>query len=354
MAPRVHRFILGLALILFAIPAAFYAEPAARAAPQRPAARSVPAVNTAASTALLSVAEVGQRLGLKLTWVQRGAKVALTDGTRRLQLEVDDREAIIDGIRVFLGTPVLAKRDELYVSAIDYEAALLPLLRPALIGHKPARPKIIAIDAGHGGVDQGTENRELGYKEKTFALDVALRLKTSLEKMGFGTVLTRSTDVTVDKAMRVLIANQAKADVFVSIHFNHLPNDQKTRGTEVFTFAPRSQRSTNSWSPLEPDDAERDASPGNTFDPWNSLLANAVHRQLLQDLKTFDRGKKIAHLGVLRGLRCPGVLVESGFLSNEEEARKIATPAYRQQIAAALAAGIQAYARQIDALRVKS
>jgi N-acetylmuramoyl-L-alanine amidase len=48
------------------------------------------------------------------------------------------------------------------------------------------------------------------------------------------------------------------------------------------------------------------------------------------------------------------VLVESGFLSNEEEARKIATPAYRQQIATALAAGIQAYARQIDALRAKS
>jgi N-acetylmuramoyl-L-alanine amidase len=341
-------------LILFAIPAAFCADPAPRAAPQRPSSRPLPPVRTAAPAALLSVTEIAQRLGLKVGWVQRGAKVALTDGTRRLQLELDDREAIVDGIRVFLGAPVSAKQGELYVSAIDYEAALLPLLKPGLIGHKPARPKIIAIDAGHGGVDQGTENRELGYKEKTFALDVALRLKASLEKMGFGTVLTRATDVTVDKAMRVLIANQAKADVFVSIHFNHLPNDQKTRGTEVFTFAPRSQRSTNSWSLMETDDAEEDASPGNGFDPWNSLLANALHRQLLKDLKTFDRGKKIAHLGVLRGLRCPGVLVESGFLSNEEEARKIATPAYRQQIAAALAAGIQAYARQIEALRAKS
>jgi N-acetylmuramoyl-L-alanine amidase len=353
MAPRVHRFILEVALILFAAVPVYCADTPVRTTPQRPGARLTAPPRAADLAATLSVAEVAKKLGLKAGWIQPGVKVALTDGTRRLQLEADSREAIVDGIRVFLGAPVLAKRDDLFVNVIDYEAALVPLLKPALIPQKPARPKVIAIDAGHGGLDQGTENRELGYKEKTFALDVALRLKAALEKMGFTTVMTRATDLTIDKAMRVLIANRASADVFISIHFNHLPNDQKTRGTEVFTFAPQYQRSTNSWSPLEPDDTEREASPGNLFDPWNSLLANALHRQLLRDLKTFDRGKKIAHLGVLRGLKCPGVLVESGFLSNEEEARKIATPAYRQQIAGALAAGIQAYARQIEALRAK-
>jgi N-acetylmuramoyl-L-alanine amidase len=285
--------------------------------------------------------------------LQPSVKLMLEDGARHALFEVDGREVLVNGQRVFLGSPVFVRKGELFVSMIDYDSNLVPLLKPSLIRSRIGRPKRIAIDAGHGGVDQGTENRQLGYKEKTFTLDVALRLKTALEKKGYATVLTRSDDVTVDKPMRSLIANQAVADVFVSIHFNHLPNDQKTRGTEVFTFAPQFQRSTNSWSPLEPDDAERDASLGNRFDPWNSLLANCVHRELLHDLKTFDRGKKVAHLGVLRGLQCPGVLVESGFLSNEEEARKIATTAYRQQIAVALAEGIDSYANQVEALGKK-
>ena len=104
---------------------------------------------------------------------------------------------------------------------------------------------------------------------------------------------------------------------------------------------------------FEADDTESEVAPGNDFDAWNALLAHSIHRELLSGLKTLDRGKKIGHLGVLRGLKCPGVLVESGFLSNDEEAARIATPAYRQEIAVALAAGINGYANQVDALRAK-
>lgn len=323
-----------------------------RSAPIRPGSTSVSSIKAQVPdpAAAMSLVDAAERLGLKVRVLQPSVKVMLEDGTRRAQFEVDGREVLINGLRVFLGSPIFARKGELFVTQIDYDSNLVPLLKPSLLRSRMGRPKRIAIDAGHGGVDQGTENQKLGYKEKTFTLDVALRLKAALEKKGYATVLTRSEDKTVDKPMRSLIANRAVADVFVSIHFNHLPNDQKTRGTEIFTFAPQFQRSTNSWSPLEPDDAEREASPGNSFDGWNTLLANALHRELLSDLKTFDRGKKIAHLGVLRGLKCPGVLVESGFLSNEEEARKIATTAYRQQIAVAIAEGIDAYANQVDAL----
>ena len=321
------------------------------AAPAGTPTRPTPSAERSIQGKTLSVPEVATRLGLKLTWTQPAVKATLSDGSRRIILEADSREMMVNGLRVFLGSPVTPSHGQLFVSQIDFETCLVPLLRPSLAPHRPSHPKIIAIDAGHGGVDQGTENHRLEYKEKIFTLDVALRLKALLEKQGYVVVLTRATDITVDKPMRVLIANRAGADLFVSIHFNALPNDQKTRGTEVFTFAPQSQRSTNSWGPLEPDDTEREASPGNGFDPWNSLLAHALHRELLAGLKTFDRGKKIAHLGVLRGLNCPGVLVESGFLSNDEEARKIATEAYRQQIAVALATGVQAYANQLDAMR---
>jgi N-acetylmuramoyl-L-alanine amidase len=337
--------------MLFGMFTAFAADASVRATPARPAAKSsARSVDRSIATKGLTVGEIATKLGLTINWTQPGYKLTLSDATRRLELEADSREVRINGLRVFLGTSVARRGGELHVSTIDYNACLVPLLKPSLAQRRPNRPKVIAIDAGHGGVDQGTENRRLEYKEKTFTLDVAQRLKALLEKDGYKVVLTRTKDVTVDKPMRVILANRANADVFVSIHFNSLQHDNKTRGTEVFTFAPQFQRSTNSWSPLEPDDTEREPSPGNHFDAWNSLLAHSLHRELLSGLKTFDRGKKIAHLGVLRGLDCPGVLVESGFLSNDEEARKIATPAYRQQIALALAAGIEDYADQIDAL----
>lgn len=354
MHPRVLGFILGLALILFGISAAWAAESPVRANPARPSAKSPPpALKKVARPATLTLAEVAKKLGLKIHWREPRVKATLSDATRRLELRSGSREVQINGLRVFLGEPVSLKRGELHISGIDYATCLVPLLKPSLAPARPARPKVIAIDAGHGGVDQGTENRRLHYKEKVFTLDVALRLKKLLEQQNYTVVLTRTNDSTLDKPMRVLLANRAGADVFVSIHFNSLANDRVTRGTEIFTFAPQHQRSTNSWSPFEPDDTEREMAPGNDFDAWNSLLAHSIHRELLSDLNTFDRWKKIAHLGVLRGLKCPGVLVESGFLSNDEEAAKIATPAYRQEIAAALAAGINAYADQLDALRAK-
>lgn len=354
MISRVHRFILGLVLALVAVASASPAETGVRAAPGRPSGKaSVSALSRGKLEDTLSVVEVASKLGLKVNWMKPGVRVALSDATRRLELEVGSRESRINGLRVFLGNPATLKRSQLHVSTIDFNTCLVPLLKPALVPRRPARPNVIAIDPGHGGVDQGTENRALGYKEKVFTLDVSLRLKALLEKQGYLVKLTRTKDITLDKPTRVELANEAAADLFVSIHFNSLANDRKTKGTEVFTFAPQYQRSTNSWGPFEADDTEREVSPGNQYDAWSSLLAHSLHRELLGGLKTFDRGKKIGHLGVLRGLNCPGVLVESGFLSSDEEARKIATPAYRQEIAVALAAGINAYADQLDRLRAK-
>lgn len=348
------------------------AEPATRASPTRPSAskpagadsrtavatRKVPSPSNVRATAPapargnVPLTEVAARLGLKPAWTEPGRKVVLSDRQRRLVLEANSRECEINGTRVFLGDPVLVRRGQLLVSDIDFAACLVPLLKPSLIPPpRPSRPRVIALDPGHGGNDGGTSNTRLKLREKTFTLDVAQRLKRRLEDDGFKVVLTRETDTRIDLPSRAIIANQAKADLFVSIHFNALPNDQKTHGTEVFTFAPRHQRSTNAWGALERDDTERDLVPGNRHDAWNSLLAHVLHRQLLQSLKTFDRGKKIGHLGVLRGLNCPGVLVESGFLSHDEEARRIATPGYRQEIADALADGIAEYARQLERLK---
>ena len=132
----------------------------------------------------------------------------------------------------------------------------------------------IVIDAGHGGHDNGASRN--GLHEKDLTLDTALRLEKLLMKKGFSVVLTRRTDSFVELPGRVEIANRIRRALFVSIHFNALPRDSRTSGVEVYTFAPRFQRSTNAWSAGEKDDTEDYASPGNRHDHWNVVLAHSV------------------------------------------------------------------------------
>ncbi len=84
------------------------------------------------------------------------------------------------------------------------------------------------------------------------------------------------------------------------------------------------------------------------------MLAYTIQRRLLQELKLDDRGFKHDRLAVLRLVTCPAVLIEGGFLSNTTEARRIATPAYRQQLAEAIANGLTAYANQLESLQVSA
>ena len=334
-----------------------------RATPTRPA---VPALSSSNGLAPLAVTRIGgidyvsatdiaKRLSLNLTWVEPGKKLMLTDAANRIALDADIRESRVNGLRLFLGNPTRTRGGQLYLSRIDAERSLTPFVRPGLGVARPPALKIIALDPGHGGRDDGTENKALGLKEKTLTLDVALRLKKLLEATGYKVVLTRTEDrelgerKDVDLPLRADLANRAGADLFISIHFNAAAKD--TRGTEVFWLAPRTQRSTDSWSIVGEDDSVPDDLPGNRSDHWNAALAAALHRALLQTLKTEDRGIKLAHWAVLRTLKCPGVLVEPAILSNDAEARRVAKPEFRQQVAEAIAAGVRDYAATLDALR---
>jgi N-acetylmuramoyl-L-alanine amidase len=332
----------------------FAADAPVRAAPARPGAQSAgpkPATAQAQSRRQVpvdrvSVAQVASRLGLKLTERDEGLTAIITGPGVRAEIEGGSRELKVNGLRVFLGYPAIVFKGDLYVSRIDFDRCLAPLLRPGYGVWIPPRPTVIALDPGHGGRDQGTSSLE-----KVYALDVAKRAKKDLEAAGYQVVLTRSEDVYLELAERAEIANNRGADVFISIHFNALPNDRKTSGVEVFTFAPKNQRSTASWSIGSSDDTEDDGSPVNQYDHWSSALAAAVQNRFVDDLKTFDRGKKIAHWGVLRTLRCPSILIEFGFLTSDVESRKIATPAYREEIAEALCDGVRDFAATLEVAR---
>jgi N-acetylmuramoyl-L-alanine amidase len=129
-------------------------------------------------------------------------------------------------------------------------------------------------------------------------------------------------------------------------------HDTTTTGVEVMLFPPATQWSADSWSPGQKVYVEDKESPVNKFDAWNCVLGGALHKRLLEALHDGDRGEKFEHLAVLRGLKCPGVLVEPAFISSNVEAARLGTTAFRDTIAAAIFAGIQDYAAQIKALHI--
>jgi N-acetylmuramoyl-L-alanine amidase len=309
------------------------------------------AVTRIGSVDYVNLGDAAESLGLRLVRSVPDSAVMLKSGAQPVARLADhSRQIDVRGLRVFLGDPVLEQGGAFLVSRIDFQDRLLPRFRPDLCGAPPAVPRVIAIDPGHGGTDPGAENRILGTMEKTYTLDVSLRLRKLLEAAGYKVVLTRDSDHDVPKPVRSEMANLAGADFFVSVHFNLIHNDRKTTGVEVMSFPPRTQRSTESWSPGYRDDAESKASPVNAYDAWSAVLGGALHRSLLDALHDGDRGEKFEHLAVLRGLKCPGVLVEPAFISSDVEGARLETPAYRDQIAAAILAGIQDYAAEVRAL----
>lgn len=300
----------------------------------------------------VSLPEVAERFGLKAEWVRARDRLKLRSPWTELVFERDKRELRWNGIRVDFGEPVITHRRTLWMAEADIRTTLEPLLRPSGAA-APNSLKVIVLDPGHGGTDPGTQNRKLGLQEKVFTLDVAQRLKPLLAARGYRVLLTRETDTrfsnnpAVDLPQRAEFANQAKADLFLSIHFNAFGQGE-VHGVETYTFTPAGLRSTavNDRVP-----ADEQAQPVNRYDHWSLVAASAIQRELLAGTGSFDRGVKRTRWWVLRPLRCPGVLIEGGFLSNEAEARKINTPAHRQKIAEAIAAGVDAYAARLREAR---
>ncbi|MEI6106140.1 MAG: N-acetylmuramoyl-L-alanine amidase [Opitutae bacterium] len=333
------------------------APPAAappRSAPTRPVVPELWPVSRLHNADYVSLGDVAQRFGLKLAWTRAEQMQTLSDARGvRFKFESNQNDFYFDGLRVFLGRPVLLHKGGLCVSLLDVMKLVAPLFRPD--DHRAqlpaAPPHTIVLDPGHGGIDPGKENKRLGLNEKTLTLDVALRLRQLLEARGWRVLLVRDKDVELakdkktDLSLRNEFANRNKADLFVSIHFN---SAERATGVETYTLSPQFMFTTGDDSG---DDMTKVSFPGNRHDHANLFLGEQLHRALLAGLRAPDRGFKRARLAVLRMLDCPGVLVECGFLSNDDEARRIATPEYRQKIAEALAAGVQNYAAALAALR---
>jgi N-acetylmuramoyl-L-alanine amidase len=185
----------------------------------------------------------------------------------------------------------------------------------------------IVIDPGHGGKDLGTVSPS-GLQEKDLTLDVAERLGTLLKKrLGARVIFTRDKDVYVSLDQRANIANQAHANLMISIHGNS-SNVQTVRGVETYYFREPMQGSIGS---NETEMAER--------------FAADVHRALIHGLTAprqpmRDRGVREASFVVLREAQMPAALAEISFISNLKDQPQLESDGYRQRIALALYRGI--------------
>lgn len=330
--------------------------PVIRAAPTRPASPVLWPTTELHRTEYVSLRDIAKAFDLKVDWIKAGVSMSLKDarGATRFAFEASQKDFDFDGLRVFLGQPALFHKDSLWVSQLDVVKIVAPLFRPAMhAAQLPLTPpRIIVIDPGHGGIDPGTQNLKLKLNEKTFALDVALRLTKILELRGWKVLLVRDKDVELSKdkktdlLMRSEFANRQKADVYVSIHFNSA--GPAVSGIETYSFAPQFMLSAGDD---EGDSMTKVAYPGNRLDYANLMLGEQMHRAMIMGMRPSDRGYKHARHAVLRMLNCPGVLVECAYLSNETEARKVTSPEYRQQLAESLASGVQNYSAALAMLR---
>ena len=195
---------------------------------------------------------------------------------------------------------------------------------------------LVVIDAGHGGQDSGTVRD--GVLEKDLTLDVALRLEQVMRASGVRTMLTRRTDEYLSLAERAAAANKENACVFVSIHFD---DGARAAATGVNTYYAQHQRTTTpllpSWLPfVQPVAAE----PANIE---SESLAGFVQQAIVAATRAVNRGTRSEQFYVIANVRHPAVLVEGGFLSNNDDIGKLRTEPYRQQLANAIAAGIMRY-----------
>ena len=262
-------------------------------------------------------------------------QLQLQNRFNRIVITPDKRQFSINGVNYNLCFAP-ARRGKFYLSALDRDKLFEPILNPAIVPRH--RLATIVLDPGHGGKDEGA--RGVRYREKDITLQVALKTRDLLKKAGYNVLLTRDRDIYLTLPQRTQIARMKGADLFLSIHIN-AAETKSVSGIETFAMTPAGAASSNSSQP------ESRWYSGNNSDSNNIALTNQIHRHLLAQSRSSDRGIKWARFQVLRDIHCPAALLELGFISNRAEELKLGSPAYQIKLAQGITNGIVNYHRSI-------
>lgn len=297
----------------------------------------------------------------------------LSRESQRVSLAVGSSMVVVNGSSLDIKSPV-----DIYNGAVvvpsRFQEEVIDILFKGVYSKRqeaisvPGYAKKIILDAGHGGRDPGALGRG-GLREKDVVLDISKRLARILKEAGYEVVLTRKDDTFIPLAGRSSIANDAGADIFISIH----ANANRVRGLSGFEVYYVSQEVndvdralvTAENTDLEPNGA---AIAAESLDlkatVWDMIytsnraesmdLARYLCSNARASLSTHIIGIKGAPFHVLRNTRMPSVLVEVGFVSNSKEEKMLKNGFYRQEIAEAVAQGIKEYSRDYTLMEERS
>jgi len=252
------------------------------------------------------------------------------------------------------------------IAAAHQSGAAAPANRSNASNTEPAlpggiRPLVIAIDPGHGGKDPGAIGPG-GTYEKHVVLAIARELARQINATaGMRAYLVRNSDVYLELPQRALSARRVRADMFVSIHADAAEN-RSIHGASVYTLSTRGASSQHArW--LADRENSADLIGGVPLEDNNTLsevlldLAHSGHMRASQDAAhhvltglggvghTHKSSVEYANFSVLRNADMPAMLVETGFISNPAEERRLKDPAYQRRLATAILDGINTYFR---------
>ncbi|WP_300000406.1 N-acetylmuramoyl-L-alanine amidase AmiC [uncultured Cedecea sp.] len=256
------------------------------------------------------------------------------------------------------------QQDPLLALLEDYNSGQLEKKMPAQQGPQPGkagrdRPIVIMLDPGHGGEDPGAIGPNK-TREKDIVLSIARRLKALIDKEGnMKAYMTRNEDIFIPLKVRVAKAQKQRADLFISIHADAFTSEA-ARGSSVFALSTKGATSTAAKYLAQTQNAadliggvskSGDRYLDHTmFDMVQSLTINDSLKFGKEVLQRMGRVNKLhkssvdqAGFAVLKAPDIPSILVETAFLSNREEERKLRTAKFQQEVAESILAGIKAY-----------
>ncbi len=281
---------------------------------QQPSPSPIINDQSAARSETIGIPELGRLLGLRVS-ESKPTHVTLKNSANTVMIFT------VSGGQVYVNTKPLGEvgRIERTGGLIYASNSLVPRIRSAMQAYTP--PPVprrmsgtVVIDAGHGGKDPGATS-VLGFYEKGINLAVARKVAWLLGQKGLRVKMTRTSDYFVELEDRAAIANNLRADLFVSIHSDSFPKSTR-RGFTVYIA-----RSASSSS---------------------RRAASAIARSMSgTGLNSF--GTQTAGYHVLTGTRGPAVLVELGYLSNRREAALLRSSSFQNRLAEAVADGISDY-----------
>ena len=354
-----------------AAPASTPATPAQATPPQAAIATAAPSASPSAAAGSIQT-DAARATALLTAQVVQAGKVPAPSAAAPTQGAMSPSpQAILNGQSTPIPVPATSSERPAYTIATGQPAPVAPGAsaqapsaavaespKPPAMAAAGARPLVIAIDPGHGGQDPGAIGPS-GRYEKHAVLAISKELARQINATpGMKAYLVRDNDVYVERPQRARKARAAKADMFVSIHADAAEN-RSAWGSSVYVLSLRGASSQHArWLADKENASDLVGGVRLTRDTLSNVLldlAQSGHMKASQDAaghvltslkglgKTHKPQIEFANFEVLRNSDMPAMLVETGFISNPDEEKRLFDSAHQRKVASAVLDGIQSY-----------